>query len=101
MADYQGATGCQLRANVAAHLLSGMAMGFRKAGPTASWHLTKTRAALSDVIWNRLRELQLDCWDQGKQTLAFAMAEVFGPALKRNARIVRRGDGLGTLVRRT
>jgi hypothetical protein len=101
LADYQSATGCQLRANVAAHLLSGMAMGFRKAGPTASWHLTKTRAALSDVLWNRLRELQVDCWDHGRQTLAFAMAEVFGPALKRGARIVRRGDGLGTLVRRT
>ncbi|WP_295079339.1 hypothetical protein [Tabrizicola sp.] len=101
LADYQSATGCQVRANVAAHLLSGMAMGFRKAGPTAAWHLTKTRAALSDVLWNRLREIQLDCWDTGNQALAFAMAEVFGPALKRGARIVRRGDGLGTLVRRT
>ncbi|MDP3197094.1 hypothetical protein [Tabrizicola sp.] len=101
LADYQSSTGCQVRANVGAHLLSGMAMGFRKAGPTAAWHLTKTRAALSDMLWNRLREIQLDCWDSGNQTLAFAMAEVFGPALKRGARIVRRGDGLGTLVRRT
>ncbi len=101
LGDYQSATGCQVRANVAAHLLSDMAMGFRKAGPTAAWHLTKTRAALSDVLWNRLREIQLDCWDTGNQTLAFAMAEVFGPALKRGARIVRRGEGLGTLVRRT
>ena len=101
LADFQSATGCQVRANVAAHLLAGMAMAFRRAGPTAAWHLTKTRAALSDVLWNRLREIQLDCWDSGNQTLAFAMAEVFGPALKRNARIVRRGDGLGTLVRRT
>lgn len=101
LGDYQSATGCQLRANIAAHLLSGMAMDFRADGANSSWHLTKTRAALSDVLWNRLRELQLDCWDASKQTLAFAMAEVFGPALKRNARIVRRGDGLGTLVRRT
>lgn len=101
LGDYQSATGCQVRANVAAHLLADMAMGFRKAGPTAAWHLTKTRAALSDVLWNRLREIQLDCWQSGNQTLAFAMAEVFGPALKRGARIVRRGDGLGTLVRRT
>jgi hypothetical protein len=101
LGDFQSATGCQVRANVAAHLLAGMAMAFRKAGPTAAWHLTKTRAALSDVLWNRLREIQLDCWDIGNQTLAFAMAEVFGPALKRNARIVRRGDGLGTLVRRS
>lgn len=101
LGDYQSTTGCQIRANVAAHLLADMAMGFRKAGPTAAWHLTKTRAALSDVLWNRLREIQLDCWDSGNQTLAFAMAEVFGPALKRGARIVRRGDGLGTLVRRT
>jgi hypothetical protein len=101
LGDFQSATGCQVRANVAAHLLAGMAMAFRKAGPTAAWHLTKTLAALSDVLWNRLREIQLDCWDTGNQTLAFAMAEVFGPALKRNARIVRRGDGLGTLVRRS
>ena len=101
LVDYQAATGCQFRANVAAHLLADMALGFRKAGPTAAWHLTKTRAALSDVLWNRLREIQLDCWETGNQTLAFAMAEVFGPALKRGARIVRRGDGLGTLVRRT
>lgn len=99
--DYQAATGCQRRANVAAHLLSGMAMGFRKDGPTAAYQLTKTRAALSDVLWNRLREIQLDCWAQHSESLAFAMAEVFGPALKRGARIVRRGDGLGTLVRRT
>jgi hypothetical protein len=101
LADYQNATGCQHRANVAAHLLSGMAMDFRKAGPAAAYHLTKTRAALSDVLWNRMREIQLDCWTRHSESLAFAMAEVFGPALKRGARIVRRGDGLGTLVRRT
>jgi hypothetical protein len=101
IADYQTATGCQHRANVAAHLLSGMAMDFRKEGAAASFQLTKTRAALSDVLWNRMREVQLDCWTRGSESLAFAMAEVFGPALKRGARIVRRGDGLGTLVRRT
>ena len=99
--DYQGATGCQHRANVAAHLLSGMAMGFRKDGAAAAYQLTKTRAALSDVLWNRLREIQMDCWTSRAESLAFAMAEVFGPALKRGARIVRRGEGLGTLVRRT
>ena len=99
--DYQAATGCQHRANVAAHLLSGMAMGFRKDGADAAYQLTKTRAALSDALWNRLREIQLDCWTRHSESLAFAMAEVFGPALKRGARIVRRGDGLGTLVRRT
>jgi hypothetical protein len=101
LADYQAATGCQHRANVAAQLLSDMAMGFRKDGPSAAYQLTKTRAALSDVLWNRLREIQLDCWNRHSESLAFAMAEVFGPALKRGARIVRRGDGLGTLVRRS
>ena len=99
--DFQVATGCQHRANVAACVLSGMAMNFRKDGQGAAWQLTKTRAALSDVLWNRLREIQMDCWTSRTETLAFAMAEVFGPALKRGARIVRRGDGLGTLVRRT
>lgn len=99
--DYQVATGCQHRANESANLLSGMAMGFRKQGSDAAYQLTKTRAALSDVLWNRLREIQMDCWSRPTESLAFAMAEVFGPALKRGARIVRRGDGLGTLVRRT
>jgi hypothetical protein len=99
--DYQTATGCQHRANVAAHLLSGLAMEYRKEGSAAAYQLTKVRAALSDVLWNRLREVQMDCWTRGTDSLAFAMAEVFGPALKRGARIVRRGDGLGTLVRRT
>lgn len=101
LGDYQSATGCQHRANVAAHLLANMAMDFRKDGPTSAYQLTKARAALSDVLWNRLREIQLDCWTRHSESLAFAMAEVFGPALKRGARIVRRGDGLGTLVRRT
>jgi hypothetical protein len=101
VSDYQTATGCQHRANVAARLLSRLAMDFRKEGASAAWQLTKVRAALSDVLWNRLREIQLDCWTHGTESLAFAMAEVFGPALKRGARIVRRGDGLGTLVRRT
>lgn len=99
--DYQVTTGCQHRANVAANLLSGMAKDFRKDGASAAWQLTKTRAALSDVLWNRLREIQMDCWARHTENLAFAMAEVFGPALKRGARIVRRGQGLGTLVRRT
>jgi len=101
LADYQNVTGCQYRANVVANLLAGMTMDLRKAGPDAAYLLTKTRAALSDVLWNRLREVQLDCWTRGTEALAFALAEVFGPALKRGARIVRRGDGLGTLVRRT
>jgi hypothetical protein len=101
LSDYQTATGCQYRANVAANLLSRMAKGFRKDGSPAAYQLTKTRAALSDVLWNRLREVHLDCWTEGADSLAFALAEVFGPALSRGARIVRRGDGLGTLVRRT
>ncbi|NHB78207.1 hypothetical protein G8O29_15915 [Rhodobacter sp. M37P] len=101
IADYQSATGCQHRANVSAHLLSGLAMEFRKEGASAAYALTKVRAALSDVLWNRLREIQMDCWTTGPESLAFALAEVFGPALKRGARIVRRGEGLGTLVRRS
>ena len=99
--DYQTATGCQFRANVAAHLLARMVNSLRDEGAPAAYQLTKTRAALSDVLWNRLREVHLDCWTSGTDDLAFALAEVFGPALNRGARIVRRGDGLGTLVRRT
>jgi hypothetical protein len=101
LVDYQTATGCQHRANVAASLLARLVMEFRKEGAPAAYHLTKTRAALSDVLWNRLREVHLDCWTDGVDSLAVALAEVFGPALGRGARIVRRGDGLGTLVRRT
>ncbi len=76
-------------------------VGSGAGGGMAAYQLTKTRAALSDVLWNRLREIQMDCWTSRSESLAFAMAEVFGPALKRGARIVRRGEGLGTLVRRT
>lgn len=101
IADYQSATGCQHRANIAAHLLANLALDYRKGGAETAWQLTKVRAALSDVLWNRLREVQMDCWTKGPESLAFAMAEVFGPALKRGARIVRRGEGLGTLVRRS
>jgi hypothetical protein len=100
LSDYQSATGCQHRANVAANLLTGMVRDFRLAGPTANWQLTKARAALSDVLWNRLKEVHLDCWEHGADGLAFALAEVFGPALKRGARIVRWGDGLGTRIPR-
>lgn len=101
LGDYQSATGCQHRANQAANLLAGLALDLRKAGPASAYQLTKTRAALSDVLWNRMREVHLDCWTRGTESLVYALAEVFGPALKRGARIVRRGDGLGTLVRRT
>jgi hypothetical protein len=101
LGEYQTATGCQHRANLAANLLAGLALDLRKAGPASAYQLTKTRAALSDVLWNRMREVHIDCWTRGTDTLVYALAEVFGPALKRGARIVRRGDGLGTLVRRT
>lgn len=101
LADYQSATGCQHRANQAANLLAGLALDLRRAGPSSAYQLTKARAALSDVLWNRMREVHLDCWTRGTESLVYALAEVFGPALKRGARIVRRGEGLGTLVRRT
>ncbi len=100
LADYQTATGCQHRANVAANVLTEMVRNFRLAGPSANYQLTKTRTALSDVMWNRLHEIHLDKWDHGADSLAFALAEVFGPALKRGARISRRGDGLFTRVPR-
>jgi hypothetical protein len=99
--DYQTATGCQHRANVVANRLARIAMDFRKEGSAAAYQLTKTRAALSEVFWNRLREVHAECWTDGPDSLAFALFEVFGPALKRGARVVRRGDGLGTLVRRS
>jgi hypothetical protein len=101
LGDYQAMTGCQHRANIAANLLTGMVLDFRKAGSAGAYQLTKTRAALSDVLWNRLREIHLDSWTHGADSLAFGLGEVFGPALKRGARVVRRGDGLGTLMRRT
>lgn len=100
LTDYQTATGCQHRANIAASLLADMAAGFRQAGPDAAYQLAKTRAALADVLWNRLHEVHVDLWPHGADSLAFALSEVFGPALSRGARIVRKGDGLGTRVPR-
>lgn len=100
LGDYQDATGCQHRANVAANLLTRMVHDYREAGPDAVWQLTKARAALSDVLWNRVKEIHLDCWTHGADSLAFALAEVFGPALARGARIVRWGEGLGSRIPR-
>jgi hypothetical protein len=100
LTDYQVATGCQHRANVAANLLTGMVRDYTLAGPAAAWQLTKARAALSDVLWNRLQEIHLDCWADGADGIAFALGQVFGPALKRGARIVRWGEGLGTRIPR-
>jgi hypothetical protein len=101
LADYQAATGCQHRANVAANVLAEMVNALDRTAPEANYPLTKTRTALSDVLWNRLHEVHLDCWTHGADGLAFALCEVFGPALKRGARITRRGEGLFTRVPRT
>jgi hypothetical protein len=100
LSDYQAATGCQHRANVAANVLTEMVRDYRVAGPAANFQLTKARTALSDVLWNRLHEVHLDSWDHGADSLAFALWEVFGPALKRGARISRRSEGLFTRVPR-
>ncbi len=100
LVDYQAATGCQHRANIAASLLTELMRDYRLAGPTAAFQLTKVRAALSDVLWNRMHEVHMDRWAHGADSLAFALGEVFGPALKRGARICRRGTGLGTRVPR-
>lgn len=100
LGDYQTATGCQHRANVSANVLTELVRSYRLAGPAANYQLTKARTALSDVLWNRLHEVHLDRWRHGADGLAFALGEVFGPALKRGARITRRGDGLFTRVPR-
>ncbi len=100
LTDYQASTGCQHRANIAASLLTDLMHDYRLAGPAAAYPLTKVRAALSDVLWNRLHEVHLDRWENGADSLAFALGEVFGPALQRGARICRRGEGLGTRVPR-
>lgn len=100
LADFQSTTGCQHRANVAANILTELLRDYRLAGPAAAYPLTKVRAALSDMLWNRLHEIHLESWDHGADSLAFALGEAFGPALQRGARITRRGEGLGTRVPR-
>jgi hypothetical protein len=100
LGDYQAATGCQHRANVAANILTELVRDYRQEGPTANYKLTKARTALSDIFWNRLHEVHLDSWDHGADSLAFALWEVFGPALRRGARIARRSQGLFTRVPR-
>lgn len=100
LTDFQAATGCQHRANVAANILTELVRDYRMAGPTANYQLTKARTALSDIFWNRLHEVHLDSWENGADSLAFALWEVFGPALKRGARIARRSQGLFTRVPR-
>jgi hypothetical protein len=101
LGDFQSATGCQHRANVSANVLTELVRSYRLAGAPANYQLTKARTALSDVLWNRLHEVHLDRWQHGADGLALALGEVFGPAIKRGARITRRGDGLFTRVPRT
>jgi hypothetical protein len=100
LGDFQTATGCQHRANVAANVLTELLHDYRLAGPVAAYPLTKVRAALSDVLWTRLHEIHLESWEHGADSLALALGEVFGPALQRGARITRKGEGLGTRVPR-
>lgn len=101
LADFAAATGCQHRANLVAQLLTRLMRDYRQAGPEGAYPLTKVRAALSDVLWNRLHEIHLDRWEDGSDRLAFALGEVFGPALLRGARIIRKGEGLATRVPRS
>jgi hypothetical protein len=101
LADYQSATGCQHRANIAANVLTELVHGYHRMGPSANYQLTKARTALSDVMWNRLCEVHLESWTHRADGLAFALYEVFGPALQRGARINRRGEGLFARVPRS
>jgi hypothetical protein len=101
LADYQSATGCQHRANIAANVLTELVHGYHRMGPSAGYQLTKARTALSDVLWNRLHEVHLESWTHRADGLAYALCEVFGPALLRGARISRRGEGLFARVPRS
>jgi hypothetical protein len=101
LGDYQAATGCQHRANVAANALAELVNAYRLAGPSANYQLTKTRTALSEVLCNRLHEVHLESWTHRAEGLAFALCEVFGPALQRGARISRRSEGLFARVPRS
>jgi hypothetical protein len=101
LADFQAATGCQHRANLAANVLTGLVHGYHRMGPSANYQLTKARTALSDVLWNRLHEVHLESWTHRADALAYALCEVFGPALQRGARVSRRADGLSARVPRS
>jgi hypothetical protein len=101
LADYQAATGCQHRANVAANILTELVHGYRLLAPSANYQLTKARGALSDVLLNRLHEVHLESWTHRADGLAYALCEIFGPALQRGGRISRKGEGLFTRVPRT
>jgi hypothetical protein len=101
LGDYQSATDCQHRANIAANVLTEMVHGYHRMGPSANYQLTKARTALSDVLWNRLHEVHLESWTHGADGVAYALCEAFGPALLRGARISRRGEGLFARVPRS
>lgn len=94
LADFQQATGCQYRANLAAAIMVELMQAFIGEGRSKAYELGMTRAALSDLLWNRLTEVHLSAWEDGTASLVFAMNEIFGPALVRGARIVVRGPGL-------
>jgi hypothetical protein len=92
--DFQAVTGCQYRANLVAGVMVDLMHGFAAQGAERSYDRVLTRAALSDLLWNRLTEFHLSAWEGGKDGLAFALTEIFGPALLHGARIGVGGTGL-------
>lgn len=93
--DFQKATDCQHRANVAADFLCALLKSYRSAGPASVRQTQAVQLALAEVLSHRLREFHLQSWSQGANGIAFALTEVFGPALGKGARIQRAGLGLG------
>ncbi len=94
LADFQAATGCQYRANLVANIMVELMEDFAIEGASKSYELGLTRAALSDLLWNRLTEVHLAAWRDGATGFVFALNQIFGPALLRGARIGVRGNGL-------
>lgn len=98
LADFQAATGCQYRANLVANIMVELMEGFAIDGASKSYELGLTRAALSDLLWNRLTEVHLGAWRDGATGVVFAINQIFGPAILRGARIGVRGTGLAAIM---
>ncbi len=94
LGDFAGQTGCQYRANIVAAALTELAHGLHLEGPSAEHRFARVKAALCDVMTGQLREFHMAAWDNGDESIRWALGQVFGPALTPGTRVVAGERGL-------
>ncbi|MES2667194.1 MAG: hypothetical protein V4712_13945 [Pseudomonadota bacterium] len=92
--DLADQTGCQYRANIVAGVLTELAHALHLEGPGAEDRFALVRQALEDVVTTQLREFHLTAWENGDDSIRWALAQVFGARLTPAARVIVGKAGL-------